>query len=78
MTQERKYLHMLSVNTISSREAAEYLGISFPYLHTLIQRGKITPIGTFGRNIILDRHQIVILKKEREEEGRQRNDRRLK
>lgn len=70
---------MINVNTISSREAAQELGISFPYLHNLISQGKITPLGTFGRNLVLDRHQVTALKKERENERRRRpSDGRMK
>jgi excisionase family DNA binding protein len=70
---------MIQVNTISTREASDILGISFPYLHNLIDDGKLTVLGRFGRNLVLDRSQVLALKKDRELEKRRRyNDRRLR
>ena len=75
----KPYMKMLEVNAISTREAAELLGVSFPYLHDLIDTGKIAVLGTFGKSFILDRHQVNELKRQREEEKRRRpNDGRLK
>lgn len=40
---------MIQKATLSSREAAEYLGISYWLLLELIKRGEITPIRAGGR-----------------------------
>jgi excisionase family DNA binding protein len=71
---------MIQLNCISTAEAASILGVSFPYLHNLIDTGKLRVVGTFGkRTFILDRHQVNDLKRKREEEKRRRpNDGRLK
>jgi predicted site-specific integrase-resolvase len=70
---------MIQVNYISVREATDVLGISFPYVHNLIQQGKLSVVGKFAGSLILDRHQVERLKVERETEKRRRsNDRRLK
>jgi hypothetical protein len=69
---------MIQINTVGTREAAGILGISFPYLHNLIDDGKLTVLGKFGGSLVLDRHQVIALKKDRELEKRRRNDRRLK
>ena len=69
---------MIQVNTIGTKEASEILGISFPHVHDLIREHKITVIGRFGRNLVLDRYQVLVLKRDREIEKLRRNDARLK
>jgi excisionase family DNA binding protein len=75
----KPYMNMIQVNSISVREAAEVLGISFPYVHNLIRDGKLSVVGKFAGSLILDRHQVERLKVERETERRRRpQDGRLK
>lgn len=69
---------MISVNTISVREAADVLGISFPYVHDIIRQGKLSVVGKFAGCLVLDRHQVLALKKDRDLEKLRRNDRRLR
>jgi excisionase family DNA binding protein len=79
LNDKNTYIKMLQLNAISTREAASVLGISIPYLHDLIRFGELKTIGTFGRSLVLDRHQVEALKIRRAEERRRRpHDGRLK
>lgn len=65
-------MQMINVNTMGTREAAELLGISIPYMHDLIRQGRITPLGKFAHSLVLERHAVLALKKEREDARRRR------
>jgi hypothetical protein len=56
----------LSINLVSVKEASEILGISVYFCHYLIRAGQLHSVGRFVGAHVLNRHEVLKFKSDRE------------